>query len=76
MLSTSDNPYNPWIDYDKWYDWDQAAGYHTPQYIARLANTLAGLPDDQEQVAVDLAIASILDVNITGNYIMVPEPTV
>lgn len=75
MLTTSDNPYNPWYEYDKWYDWDQAAGYCTPQYIARLCNTLAGLPEDQEKVATDLAIQSILDVNITGNYMLVSKPT-
>lgn len=76
MLTTTDNPYDPYLEYDKWYDWDQAAGYCTPQYIARLAPTLAGLPDEQEEAATAMAIAAILDVNITGNYIMAPKPTV
>lgn len=74
MLTTTDNPYNPWTEYDQWYAWDESAGYHTTSYLARLCNTIAGMPEDEEEIAMRLAIASILEANITGNYVLVPQP--
>lgn len=74
MLSTSDNPYNPWLDYDNWYAWDEAHGYHTCSYLARMSNTLGDLSEDEADQVRDLAIESILNNNITGNYVFIPEP--
>ena len=28
MLTTTDNPYNPWTEYEDWYLWDQQHGYN------------------------------------------------
>ena len=74
MLSTSDNPYNPWTDYDKWLAWDESSGYNTNNYLARLCNTLAGMSDEDEEYVYRLAVDSILEQNITGNYVLVPNP--
>jgi len=30
MLTTLDNPYNPFDDYDKWWQWDKDNDYNTP----------------------------------------------
>jgi len=29
MLSTSDNPYDPFTQYDDWFAYDEQAGYHS-----------------------------------------------
>ena len=36
MLSTSDNPYNPFTQFREWYAFDIANGYNTCSYLARV----------------------------------------
>ena len=36
MLTTFDNPYNPFDDYDKWWQWDKDNDYNTPELLARV----------------------------------------
>lgn len=68
MLTTIDNPYDPFTQWDEWFDWDQAAGYYTPAYLARVVMTSDQLSDaDQEQAIVD-AIDEIVSENVTGKY--------
>lgn len=74
MLSTTDNPFNPWTHYDQWFDWDTSRGYNTASYLAtivQLINANGRVSDDE---ALTLAIDDILEFNITGNYVLVPEP--
>lgn len=74
MLSTTDNPFNPWTHYDQWFDWDTSRGYNTASYLAtvvQLINANGRVSDDD---ALTLAIDDILEFNITGNYVLVPEP--
>lgn len=73
MLSTSDNPYNPWTQWDEWYEWDESHGYRTTAYVGRIAYMLS-LSGIAQEEAERLAIKDIIDVNLTGNYILVPEP--
>jgi len=35
MLTTVDNPYNPFTHWSEWYAWDNAHGYSTTQRFAR-----------------------------------------
>ena len=74
MLTTTDNPYNPWTDYDAWFEWDRAHGYNTPAYLARLATTSDNVSEQDQELVYALAIESILTQNITGNYIYLPDP--
>ena len=74
MLSTTDNPFNPWTHYDQWFEWDTSRGYNTASYLAtvvQLINANGRVSDDE---ALALAIDDILEFNITGNYVLVPEP--
>lgn len=38
-LSTSDNPFNPLTDYDRWEAYDHQHGYDTAEYLARVVRT-------------------------------------
>lgn len=76
MITTSDNPYNPWIDFDKWLEWDVLSGYNTLQYVSRIYELLN--PDFAEGFNDEVwsqAEQEVLEVNITGNFIYIPEPT-
>lgn len=69
MLTTTDNPYNPHEDYDAWMFWDQSNGYFTAEYIARLMNP--NVDYDNDDKALDNIYQEIIDLNITGKYILI-----
>ena len=75
LLSTSDNPYNPFTEFDQWKNWDEQSGYYTLSYLARVTITSDELSDLDQSQAIDIAMAEILEENITGNYIRVTEPS-
>lgn len=68
MLTTIDNPYDPFTEYDDWYSWDQRMGYHTPEVLGRIAVVSDALSDGDQQLAVEEAIDEIVKENINGVY--------
>lgn len=75
LLSTTDNPWNPWTHFKEWHAHDLAAGHHTLSYLARITVSSDELSQADQDLAVDDAIEEILRLNINGLYIGVPEPT-
>lgn len=73
MLTTIDNPYNPFTQYDEWYAFDFHKGYHTPEYLARVAVVSDGLSPADESLAIEDAIAEIVMYNFSGLYCRVTE---
>ena len=64
MLSTSDNPYNPFTQYDLWSSYDEAVcGYYTSSFLARLT----ALSPDFSRVEMDAAIEDAVDDAINTN---------
>lgn len=70
-LSTSDNPFNPFDDFKKWYIWDESHGYHSCSYLERIAKTSDELSDEDNRREVERAIDEIVKINLSGNYIKV-----
>lgn len=68
MLTTIDNPYNPFTDYDEWYAFDLNAGYHTPGMLARVIITSRDMSDADQDQAYEDAIEEILQFNVLGLY--------
>jgi len=75
MLSTIDNPYNPWTHYDEWYNFDQVAGYCTISFLGRIVRSSDELSQTDQDQAIEDAIEEIVKENVSGIYIRVPEPT-
>ena len=71
MLSTSDNPYNPFDNFDEWYEFDTSNGYNSCAYVDRITITSNELSEEDDALAIEQAIDEILKFNITGNYIKV-----
>lgn len=71
MLTTLDNPYNPFTQYDEWFAFDTSSGYNTCSYLARIALVSDELSDEDYKIAIEDAIKEILRLNLTGNYISV-----
>jgi hypothetical protein len=68
MLTTIDNPYDPFDQYDDWYAWDERMGYHTPSFLARVVvlSNDTSVPD--QDMAIELAIDEIVKENVSGVY--------
>ena len=41
-LTTKDNPYDPFDQFDKWFEFDSMKGYNSCSLLARLAKTSEG----------------------------------
>ncbi len=52
-LTTKDNPFDPFDEFDAWYHMDEAHGYHTCNVIAsRVVDSDGAFPEEDEQ-AID-----------------------
>lgn len=70
-LTTSDNPYDPFTQYEEWNAFDESRGYYTAALLARVAVTSEELSDVDQDQALDDAISEILWMNDNGLYIRV-----
>ena len=68
FLTTIDNPYDPFTQFEEWYAFDTQKGYNTLSYLARITVTSNDLSDEDESKAIDEAINEIVDLNILGIY--------
>lgn len=68
MLTTVDNPFNPFTQYDEWYAWDYQAGYHTPGALARQAIVSHDMSEADQDSALTAAIDEIIAENYNGMY--------
>lgn len=74
MLSTSDNPYNPFTQFFEWYAFDIANGYNTCSYLARVCELSEDVCDRETRLSINDAIEEALMFNLTGNRIKVEKP--
>lgn len=75
MLTTIDNPFNPFTDYKAWYAFDHAKGYDTPGYLARICKSSLELSDADQRLAVQDAIDEIVRLNVRGIYRKISNTT-
>lgn len=68
MLTTTDNPFNPFTQFDDWFAFDEAKGYHTCSYLARITKSSDELSLEDESIAIESAIDEIIKLNILGIY--------
>lgn len=74
MLTTVDNPFSPVTQWDEWLQWDEACGYYTCSYLARVARSSPDLSDADEALAIEQAIEEIIEMNPNGLYRAVELP--
>jgi hypothetical protein len=73
MLTTIDNPYNPFTQFDEWRVWDERSGYNTLAYLGRVVITSDELSEADQVLALEQAIDDIVDAN-GGLYKKVAAP--
>jgi hypothetical protein len=68
MLTTTDNPYDPFTQFDEWYAFDQAAGYFTSGLLARIVQSSDDLSEADQSLAIENAIDEIVRENVLGIF--------
>ncbi len=60
MLTTVDNPFNPFDHYDEWYAYDSRHGHNTPGFLARIAVLSDEISEADQSLAIEDAIDEIV----------------
>lgn len=72
MLSLASNPYSPFTQYDLWLQFDHHEGFDTAGLLARTVSTSDALSEPDQELAIELAIDSIVaNESFGGMYIKV-----
>lgn len=68
MLTTVDNPWDPFTQFSEWNEYDQAHGYHSLGLLARIVVTSDDLSEADQSSAIESAIDEIVRENVLGIY--------
>lgn len=68
MLTTVDNPYNPFDNYEQWLSYDRSVGHNTNELLARVISYSDELSDEDKEVAIEKAIDDIVKEDPTLTY--------
>lgn len=67
-LTTIDNPYDPFDDFDKWFMFDNDHGYNSCSYLARIARTSDALTSKENDIELESAIDEIIRLDPMNVY--------
>lgn len=67
-LTTIDNPYDPFEQFDAWYMYDMDKGYSTCSYLDRIARTSNQLSDEETEKEIERAIDEIIRYDFQNIY--------
>ena len=65
-VTTADNPFNPFTEWDEWYFYDLSKGYSTCERLDRLSNTSSQLSDELNNEELEQAIDQLIEVGAVG----------
>ena len=75
MLTTIDNPYNPFKQFDSWFLFDVEKGYNTCAYLDRIARTSDQLTDTENDEELERAMNEIISNDFMNIYKKVKKET-
>lgn len=68
MLTTFDNPYNPFEQFSSWFLFDVEKGYDSCSYLGRIARTSDQLSEEENDLEVERAIDEIIKYDFINIY--------
>ena len=68
MLTTYDNPFNPFEQFSSWFLFDVEKGYNTCSYLARSAKLSDEMSQQEEDEEVERAIDEIIKYDFMNIY--------
>lgn len=66
-LTTTDNPYDPYVQFDQWFNYDESHGYHSCALLSRLAPVMNDLSTGDFNELIEITIDSIV-ANVPTGY--------
>lgn len=75
MLTTVDNPFDPFEQFTSWFMFDEEKGYHTCSYLGRIARTSDQLSEEENELENERAIDEILKYDFQNIYKKVVQKT-
>ena len=68
MLTTFDNPYNPFEQFTSWFLFDVEKGYDSCAYLGRIARTSDQLSEEENDLEIERAIDEIIKYDFRNIY--------
>ena len=75
MLTTIDNPFDPFEQFTSWLMFDIEKGYNSCSYLARIVNLSDDITQKEMDEEIDRAIDEIITLNPLGIYIKATRQT-
>lgn len=71
MLTTNDNPYNPFDQFEQWLLYDKEMGYNTCERLMRVAapKLFDGMSQKEEDAAIDQAMDDLIEVDVLNVFV-------
>ena len=61
MLTTVDNPFDPFEQFTSWFMFDEEKGYHTCSYLGRIARTSDQLSEEENELENTILVSNLMD---------------
>ena len=68
MITTIDNPFNPFDDFDSWFMFDVEKGYYTNSKLARLIEVDDSMTEKEELEEIERAIDRLIEIDPLDLY--------
>ena len=68
MLTTNDNPFDPFEQFDEWFSFDIEKGYNCCSRLARIAKTSDDMSETEELQEIERAIDEIIKYDFLDIY--------
>ena len=68
MITTKDNPYDPFENFSQWFVYDVEKGYNTCAYLGRIVKTSDALSEQENDKIIEEAIDEIIKYDFLEIY--------
>lgn len=63
FITTYDNPFDYFKQFDEWLNYDHLMGYNTLEYLGRIVKSAPDLSEEEDFLETERAIDSIIEWN-------------
>lgn len=67
-ITTIDNPFNPFTEFDSWFAFDTEKGYYTSSRVARLTHLTDDMTEKEESEEIERAIDRLIEIDPLDIY--------